>query len=120
MTRLEVFNQYLVETLGIPVIGISPGANPPTTCVITYAPEATQEQIDEAEQAVDLFDWRPRRLLTRAQIVAALQSLTAQQRDTLQRHLLIHLLRQSESEVLRILSDTGIPLAFDEVDPNPT
>jgi len=80
-------------------------------------PAATAEQIVAGNQIRDLFDYRNRRSLTRNQIVTGLQSLTQAQQNTVMRYLLTILLRTNAAEVESILSETGLPLAVDEVDP---
>lgn len=117
MARIADFENYLLAN-NIPFTGSS-WSEPisAATVTINFAPEATQEQIDWANNAKETFDWRPRRLLTRAQIVQHWQGLTTAQQNGLMRHLLAMLIRQNRNEVLEALSQTGVPLPVDEVDP---
>lgn len=120
MSRIGDLLDHLLG-LGIPVAGISTtaGQDPPAGLEISFTPPVTQEQIDQANQIKETWDYRPRRSLTRQQIAQAIAALTTAQQNTLLRHLLAILIRDRRAETLKALAAVGIPLAVDEVDPNP-
>jgi hypothetical protein len=114
--RLPDFDAAL-RRAGIPIDGVSwvgPGLSDVT---IQFQVTATQEQHDQAEQLRQTFDWRPRRALTRAQIVAGIGNLTSAQQTALLRHLLAVVCREHLNELADVLAVTGLPLAVDEVVP---
>lgn len=124
LSRIDVLAGVLTAA-GIPFSGLTlpsvpPGQTPvytPQNVSVNYLPTATAEQIVAGNQIVETFDFRRRRSLTRAQIVNGIQALTTAQQNTVMRHLLAILLREKAAEVAAILSETGLPLAVDEVDP---
>ena len=119
MSRIADFDQYL-RLNAIPIDGISQmSGSPPESITIQFRPEATQEQIAWAEQAKELFDWRPRRLLDRAIVETNLRGLSLQQLAAIRGHMLAADLLAKKSLADRVLSELGISLPLDEVDPNP-
>lgn len=117
LNRLIVLENTL-RAAGIPVDGISNNGPPyPAGVTVQYNPSATVEQIQQGNQIVETFDYRPRRSLTRQQIVSGLQALTTAQQNMILRQAVVLLLRERPQEVEEILTDTGIPLAVEEVDP---
>lgn len=120
MSRISDLFDHLVG-LAIPVAGISTDANqtPPLGVEISYLASVTQEQIDQANQIRDLWDYRPRRSLTAAQIGQAIASLTNAQQNVILRRFIAFVIRQNRSEAIQALSALSIPIAIDEVDPNP-
>lgn len=117
LSRLVVLDNTL-RAAGIPISGVSNNGPPyPAGVVVQYAAGATAEQIAAGNQIVETFDFRSRQSLTRSQIVTGLQSLTAAQQNTIMRHMIVLLLRERSADVEAILSETGIPLAVDEVVP---
>ena len=117
LSRLTVLDNTL-RAAGIPIAGISNNGPPyPAGIVIQYTASATAEQIAAGNQIAETFDYRARQSLTRSQIVTGYQGLTTTQRNTLLAHLLTILLRQNAAEVDALLTETGVPLAVDEVVP---
>lgn len=117
LSRLIVLDNTL-RAAGIPISGVSDNGPPyPAGIVVQYATTATTEQIAAGGQIVETFDYRPRRSLTRQQIVTGLLGLTTAQQNTIMRHMIVLLLRERSADVEAILTETGIPLAVDEVVP---
>lgn len=119
LTRIQALETAL-RAAGIPITGLSDNSEPgglPVGLTINYAAGATAEQIAAGEQMKETFDYRPRRDLTRSQIVAGITSLTTAQQNAILRHLLAHVIRNNSAEVIAILTETGLPLAVDEVIP---
>jgi hypothetical protein len=121
MTRLEAFDAYL-KANSIPIDGLSLSAEPagPTTVTIQFQPSATTEQRAWAAQAMELFDWRPRRFLSDAVIASAYAGLTSQQRGAILNRFVGLLCRQNQAAVVAMFSDLGVSLPVDEVDPDPS
>lgn len=119
LPRLVVL-ENTIRAAGIPISGLQNAGPPyPAGVTIDYLPSATVEQVAQAEQIKELFDYRPRRNLTRQQIAAGFAALTQSQQNAVLRHLLAILIRQafSAADVEAALAETGIPLAVDEVVP---
>ena len=117
LDRITVLDQTL-RAAGIPIEGITNAGPPyPAGVTINYAPAATAEQRTAGEQIRETFDYRPRRSLSRANIVQQIASLTTAQQNQLLRHLLAFLLRSNDGEATDILTGSNLPVAVDEVDP---
>lgn len=119
LPRLVVL-ENTIRAAGIPISGVQNSGPPyPAGVTIDYLPSATAEQIAQAEQIKELFDYRARRNLTRQQLAAGLAALTQAQQTTVLRHLLAILIRQGSSaaDVEAALAETGVPFAVDEVVP---
>lgn len=115
--RLSAFDAAL-KRAGIPISGVSHVGPAYADVTINFLPEATAEQQTQAEEMRTVsFDWRPRRALTRTQIVSGITALTTAQQNALLRHVLAHIARGNLGELVDIVETTGLPLAVDEVIP---
>lgn len=120
--RVTDFAAYLTLN-NIPISSVGDdnnGTDPyPQGVTINYLPAATSEQIAWAEDAKVSFDWRKRRMLTRAQIAGLTAGLTANQQNTILRHMVSQFIRDNKAAALAAIADLGVTLPIDEVDPNP-
>lgn len=118
MTRVQAFEAYLSAN-AIPINGLG-WSNPPgpSTVTIDFRPEATAEQVAWAEQAKEMFDWRPRQFLSDATIASAYAGLTSQQRTAILNRFVGLLVRQNEAAVVAMFAELGVSLPYDEVVPN--
>jgi hypothetical protein len=118
--RLQAFDAAL-RAAGIPIDGVSLLAQPPgpQTIEVQYRDSATAEQRAQGQAILEGFDFRPRRDLTRLQVVQGIAQLTTAQQAALRNHLLARVLANLGGEAAEILSGLGLPLAIDEVDPTP-
>ena len=116
--RREAFGNVLT-LLGIPYVGLSGG--PPfnaQTVTIQFAPEATQEQRDFANNYKDnQFDWRPHRFVSTPSLVNLLASATVAQRNQFTLWVLANWIQDNEPKVREALAAIGFTLPFDEVAP---
>ena len=117
-SRLNVFDQYL-QANAIPYNGLSVSTNPPgpTTVTIDFKAEATQQQIDFANAAIQTFDWRPRAFLSTSTIVSTIQGLTAQQKTAFTNWVLANWVKDNEAKVIEALSTLQFSLPYDQVAP---
>lgn len=118
LTRLVALDMAL-RAAGIPIDGVTLGATPPSTVVVDFKPEATAEQQATAQAIVDGFDYRPRRDLTVANIASQIASLTVAQELALRRRRFARSLLDDAVGAQEDIAALGLPLATDEVDPNP-
>lgn len=118
--RIGDFQAYLTLN-NIPITGVSDnnnGTDPyPQGVTINYLPAATAEQIAWAEDAREEFDWRRRRMLTRAQIAGHIAGLTANQQNTILRHMVSQFIRDNKASALAAIAELGANLPIDELDP---
>lgn len=114
--RIAVLEAQL-RAAGLPISGVSLGATPPSTVVVSWVGTPTTEQVNAAQAIVDGFDYRPRRDLTPAQIASQIAGLTVAQEVALRRRVLARVLLGNPADAQDVIAALNLPLAVDEVDP---
>lgn len=119
LDRLPVLQAVLAEA-GIPIHGVAViSLVSPVQAEIDFKAEATQEQINAGNAILATFDWRRRRALARATVVAVLNQLSAGQQNAILRHMACDYLRNHPTVAAQIDAGLGTSLPVDEVDPAP-
>jgi hypothetical protein len=108
---------FTIRAAGVPISGVSLGAAPPGTVVVSFLPEATTEQQATAQQIVDTFDYRARQDLTPGVIASQIASLTVAQELALRRRRFARHLLQDQAAAYEDIAALGLPLSIDEVVP---
>lgn len=117
LSRLNVLDTTL-NNAGIPFASVTLGDNPPSTVVVSYSPEVTQQQIDAAQSIIDSFDYRPRQDLSPGAIATQIAALTVAQEVALRRRILARVLLAHQQDAQDLITALALPLAVDEVVPS--
>lgn len=113
LSRVSVLHKTLVAA-GLPVVGVSLGANPPTTVVLSWEGTPTTEQQATAQAIVDGFDYRPRQDLAPGAIATQIAALTVAQEVALRRRVLARVLLAHADDAQDLIAALNLPLTVDE------
>jgi hypothetical protein len=117
ITRTQILANLFTEVGIVASISVSDINATPVGFTVTYDAAMTAQQIALGDQIKAAFDWRKRRALARATVVAANNQLTAGQRALINAHMQAEYLRTNPKFSAVLAAALEIPLTVDEVDP---